>query len=320
MQPRAGQTASTDIPALPWSPGHRSGYVAVAGAPNVGKSTLINAYLGEKIAIVSPKPQTTRHRVLGILTRDDAQVIFVDTPGLHRPSNRLGDYMVEVAREALKDSDAILWLVDAAQPPGSADEAVAQALSEVPETATALVLNKTDLVEPALMEEREAAYRHLAPVHACFRTSATVGTGLDQLLSWVISELPEGPRYYPADQIAEREERFFTAELIREQILHHLRQEVPHSIAVTVDEFKERPNGVAYIAATLYVEKESQKGIVIGAGGGTLKRVSIDARREIERFLGRPVYLELWVKVRRNWRRNEARLRELGYRVARRAN
>ncbi|MHB0878387.1 MAG: GTPase Era [Anaerolineae bacterium] len=301
-------------PELDWPEGHRSGYAAVIGAPNVGKSTLINAFVGEKIAIVSSKPQTTRHRLLAILSRPEAQVIFFDTPGLHRPLHDLGEYMVETARDAIADADVILFVADLSHGATGEDRAAAAAVVKPGSRAVALVLNKADLATPEQAEERSREYRTLLTADAVFTISAANGFGLDELLAWVTSQLPEGPRLYPEDQVTDREERFLVAELIREQALLHLRKEVPHAIAVSVDEFQERPNGVVHIAATVLVEKESQKGIVIGAGGATLKSINTAARVEIERFLDHPVYLETWVKVRHNWRRDRAQLRGLGFR------
>jgi len=305
------------VPREGWPEGHRSGFVAVMGAPNVGKSTLLNAILGQKIVIVSPKPQTTRHRVLGILTRADAQIVFMDTPGVHRPLHRLGEYMVEAARQTLDEADAVLWLVDASREPDSEDRLVATALAEHAGAARALVLNKTDLVGEAHIAERQEEYLALLPAVRVLRTSALTGEGLDDVLAWLLEVLPQGPPYYPEDQVTDREERFLAAELVREQALRHLREEVPHALAVSVDEYKERDNGVVYIAASLFVEKESQKRIVIGAGGSVLKSISTEARQEIERMVGAPVYLQLWVKVRANWRRNPVYLRGLGYRLPR---
>ena len=297
-----------------WPEGHRSGYVAVVGAPNVGKSTLINAFVGEKIAIVSSKPQTTRHRLLAILTRPDSQVIFFDTPGLHHPLHDLGEYMVRTARDAIADAEVILFMADLSHGATGEDREAAAAVAKPGSRPVALVLNKADLATPEQIEQRAREYRTLLPSDGVFTISAANGSGIDDLLAWVTHQLPEGPRFYPEDQVTDREERFLAAELIREQALLRLRKEVPHAIVVTVDEFDERPNGVVHIGATVYVEKESQKGIVIGAGGATLKGISTAARAEIEHLLGRPVYLETWVKVRRNWRRDRAHLRDFGFR------
>lgn len=301
-------------PELDWPEGHRSGYVAVIGAPNAGKSTLINAFVGEKIAIVSSKPQTTRHRLMAILSRPESQVIFFDTPGLHRPLHDLGEYMVEAARDAIADADVVVFVADLSHGATGEDREAATAIAKPGSRVVALVLNKADLATPEQAELRGREYRTLVPADAVFTVSAANGSGLEDLLAWLTSQLPEGPRLYPADVVTDREERFLVAELIREQALLRLRKEVPHAIAVGVDEFNERETGTVHIAATILVEKESQKGIVIGAGGATLKGINVAARAEIERFLDRPVYLETWVKVRRNWRRDRAQLRGLGFR------
>lgn len=297
-------------PELP--PDHRSGFVALIGKPNVGKSTLLNAWLGERVAAVSAKPQTTRTRLLGILTRPDAQVIFVDTPGIHKPRTKLGEYMVKVARQAIPDADVVLFMVDASEPPTQADVAIAQMLASPSTPPVILVLNKVDLLSPNELEARSRSYEALGQFVEVARISALLGKNLDRLLEAVIARLPLGPRYYPEDQLTDRHERFIASELIREQAMELLQQEVPHALAVVVEEFKERPNDVLYIAATIYTEKESQKGIVIGHNGSMLKRIGSKAREALESFFGRKVYLDLWVKVRKDWRRDERFLREIG--------
>ncbi len=294
-------------------PDHRSGFVALAGKPNVGKSTLLNAWLGTKVAAVSPKPQTTRNRLLGILTRPDAQVIFVDTPGIHLPRTKLGTYMVKTAKDAIMDADVVLFIVDMSELPNQADREIANLLAGLEGVTTFLVMNKADLLSPEERADRRAAYEALGQFAASVEISALHGHNLDELLGLTISSLPYGPRYYPEDQITDQQERFVASELIREQILRLLEQEVPHAVAVMVQEFKERPNDIVYIAANIFVEKESQKGIVIGQNGRMLKRIGQEARLALEQFLGRRVYLDLWVKVRKNWRRDERYLRELGY-------
>ena len=300
--------------------GHKSGFVAVIGRPNVGKSTLMNVILGEKIAIVSPKPQTTRFRQLGIYTRADAQIVFIDTPGLHEPRTKLGEYMVGVAIEALRDADVILWVVDASEPPTAEDRRIAEHIAEVgDQTPLVLVLNKTDRVrdEGRLRAHRAAFEELVAPVRT-LQTVATQAVGVAELVEALIELLPEGPRYYPADQLSDTALRDIVAEIIREKALLNLEQEVPHGVATQVEEFKQRNDNLTYIAATLYVERESHKGIVIGKGGKMLKRISQQSREEIERLLGTRVYLELWVKVLKHWRKNESALRRLGYRLPRR--
>lgn len=300
-------------------PDHRSGFVAVVGRPNVGKSTLINGWLGQKIAAVSPKPQTTRQRLMGILTRADAQVIFFDTPGLHRPQHPLGQFMVDQAQQTLPDADVICLVVDGSTPPSSADRSVAEEIAaRAPDATLVLAINKVDLMPAGQVAERVAAYRSLAPAAADWVVlSALEETGRADLLERMVSLLPFGPRYYPEDQVTDLQERFIAAELIREQVLLHTQQEVPHSVAVLVDEFKERPDGLVYISATIYVERDSQKKIILGKGGQQIKQIGQGARGQIEELVDGKVYLELWVKVWEQWRRNERWLRELGYALPR---
>ena len=293
-------------------PDHRSGYVAVIGKPNVGKSTLMNALLGQKVAIVSPKPQTTRQQLLGILTRPDAQLIFVDTPGIHLPHHALGEYMVETAKQAIPDADLVCFLVDLAEEPDGADRAIAKLVAEV-SAPKLLLMNKADLVPAKQLEARAAAYRALGKFADDLVISALQGAGLDALLRLMIQHLPLGPRYFPEDQVTDQYMRAIAAEMIREQVLNHLEQEVPHAVAVVVEEYKERPDGSTYIAANIFVEKDSQKGIIIGARGSMLRRIGQAARAEIEEMTGSKVFLELWVKVLKNWRKEPRLLQRLGY-------
>lgn len=294
---------------------HRSGFVAVVGRPNVGKSTLMNGYLGQKIAIISNKPQTTRHTQLGILSRPDAQVIFVDTPGMHEPRNPLGEYMVDAATRALADADTILFIVDVSAPPGPSDERLAALIAGRAEAAPVLLaLNKSDQLRPEDILPHSMAYRALAPQAEWLLISATRGDNLDELLALLIAALPPGPPLYPEDEVTQTQVRDLAAEFVREAALNALAEEVPHGIAVEVDEFKERGDKGAYISATVYVERESHKGIVIGRGGAMLKKIGSAARQEIERLLDYPVFLELHVKVRPNWRKNENDVQRLGYR------
>nr|MBC7244412.1 GTPase Era [Chloroflexota bacterium] len=294
-------------------PDHRSGFVTLVGRPSVGKSTLLNAYVGQKVAIVSKKPQTTRNRIQGILTRPDAQIIFVDTPGIHQPLHKLGEYMVKTAHKAVPDADVVLSVVDVSVTPTEEDRMVAEFLVKKCSSPIILVLNKMDLLPPDKVSAHSEAYFALGRFDDWMMTSATRGQNLDKLLDMVIARLPFGPRYYPAGQVTDLSERFIASELIREQVLHFLHQEVPYAVAVVIEEFTERRPGLTYIAATIYVEKESQKGIVIGAKGEMLKKIGAAAREEIERMLDTKVFLELWVKVRPKWQRDEAALRYVGY-------
>ena len=303
-----------ELPTLEELPeGYRSGFVAVLGKPNVGKSTLINAFVGQKIAIISPKPQTTRRRLRGILTLPQAQIIFVDTPGIHFPKHKLGEYMVETATRALKGIDLALFMVDVSQPHTEEDEEIARLLREYRPAPVILVLNKVDLLRPEREEAHREAYLALGEFREWLFLSATRGDNRERLLELIIEYLPLGPQYYPPDQVTDQEVRFMAAELIREQALEFLHQEVPHSVAVVVEEFQERREDLTFISATIYVEKKSQKGIVLGQGGKTVKRIGTAARKEIEALLGKRVYLELWVKVSKKWRRDEGALRRLGY-------
>lgn len=297
-------------------PGHKSGFVAVIGRPNVGKSTLMNTILGQKVAIVSPKPQTTRNRILGILTRPHYQIIFMDTPGIHRPKHKLGEYMVHTATRTIPDADVILFVVDVSVLPTDEDQMIARLVARRKgEAPVLLVLNKMDLLPAARVERHTKAYWALVEHRAWMMTTATTGENVDKLLDQIVEALPEGPRYYPGDQVTDQTEREIAAELIREQVLRYTRQEVPHSVAVVVEAFKERREDLIYVAANIYVERESQKRILIGANGRMLRQIGTAARREIERFTGSRVYLDLWVKVRKKWRRKEQELRRLGYRL-----
>jgi GTP-binding protein Era len=284
----------------------KSGFVALVGRPNVGKSSLINAALGQKIMITSDKPQTTRNQLRGILTGDNYQIIWLDTPGLHRPLHRLGAQMVEQTQSALLNVDLVLWLVDIADGYTPADRRVAAILanSSVP---VYVVWNKIDLLDPG------SSVTEIPGFDRVFQVSAHSGQGVAELLETVVRALPEGPFYYPSDQVADHPERFIVAELIREQVLAHTAAEVPHATAVIVDELQERSGGKVYIAANIFVERESQKGIIIGANGARLKKIGAAARPMIEELLAASVYLDLWVKVRKNWRNQEKDLKEFGY-------
>ena len=295
----------------------RSAFVAILGRPNVGKSTLVNALLGQKIAAVSPKPQTTRKRQLGILTTDTAQLVFVDTPGIHSPRHKLGTFLNQEAEEALEGVDVILWLVEIPARPQEEDVQIAALLNRVPRRIPiVLTANKIDLVGPDVLAARLEAYAGLLNRDVqIISISAAQNQNLDELQSLLISLAPVRPPEYDEEQITDSYERDIAADLIREACLLRLREEVPHGVGVRIDEFTERENGMLYIAATIFVERESQKGIVIGEGGKMLKQIGSSARKEIEEMGGKPVFLELRVKVLKDWRNNEEALRRLGYKI-----
>jgi GTPase len=294
----------------------KSGFVAVMGRPNVGKSTLVNALLGQKIAAVSPRPQTTRKHQLGILTSENAQIVFVDTPGVHRPRHKLGERMNEEAQDALENCELTLFLVDASQPPGDEDRLLASRIIHLNAAQkTILVLNKIDLLPQGAsatrLIEHQTAYHALLPQADVLAISARRGDNCDALLAAMLARLPEGEPLYPEEQVTDLFERDIASELIREAALLLLRDEIPHGIAVRIDEFIERGETGAYIAATVIVERESHKPIVIGEGGSMLKKIGSAARKEIETMSGRKVYLELRVKVQKNWREDDRAVRQL---------
>ena len=294
-------------------PDHRSGFVAVVGRPNVGKSTLMNAILGQKVAIVSHRPQTTRNRISGILTREDCQIVFIDTPGIHKPEHRLGKFMVDEAFRALPDADVALWVVDVSKMPRKDDRRVADALNNQ-HLPVILTMNKIDITPPDKLLAHADAYRTLiGDLADDIAVSALKGQGVEALVEVVRGHLPPGPRYYPPDQVSDVQERFLVAELIREKALRYLREEVPHAVAVDLQDFEERENGVVYIFARIFVERESQKGILVGKRGSMIKKIGAEARKEIETALEKRIYLDLHVKVRPKWRANPAELRRLGY-------
>jgi GTP-binding protein Era len=296
----------------------KSGFVAVMGRPNVGKSTLINALLKQKVAAVSPRAQTTRKRQMGILTlhreEGDAQVVFVDTPGIHKPRHKLGELMNREATETLQECDSILFVGDASQTPQPDDHLLFELLRRLKRPAPIiLALNKIDLVETTVREERMQSFQEKLPTSRGITISATQGIGLDELQVIILDSLPEGEPYFPEEQLTDLYERDIAADLIREAALNLLREEVPHGIAVRIDQFTEREEKGAYIEATLFVERESHKPIVIGQGGQMLKKIGTAARKEIEAMSGRKVFLSLRVKTRQGWRNDEKVLKNFGF-------
>ncbi|KAF0106338.1 MAG: GTP-binding protein Era [Chloroflexi bacterium] len=295
---------------------NRAGYVAVIGRPNVGKSTLVNTLLEQKIAAVSAKPQTTRRRQLGILTLPDAQVIFVDTPGLHVPQHKLGDYMNQEAVESLRDADLILWLIDASVPITPEDQMIATRLQTIKKRPPILiVLSKADMINEDTLFERKKQSLALFPAEDMLAVSSITKSGLDILKQKILAVLPFGERYFDEETVTDYRERDIAAELIRESVLTFVRDEVPHCIAVRVDQYEERGDKGAYIEATIFVERDSQKGIVIGQKGEMVKKIGTRARQEIESMSGRKVFLDLRAKVNKNWRNSPDALRLLGYTV-----
>lgn len=289
---------------------YRSGYVALVGKPNVGKSTLMNALVGKKLSIVTRKPQTTRHRVLGILSREKYQIIFVDTPGIIEPRYGLHQSMMHAVKDAVVDADLLVFMADAKQ--DSPDEF---SLDFVGDRPAILVVNKMDLIRKEDALPLVESYTSIRAFEAVVPISAVSGFNLDTLLEEVVRRIPIGPPYYPPDQISEHPERFFTAEIIREKVFELYREEIPYSVQVNVVQFNERPDEKDYVAAEIVVERDAQKGILIGKGGRALKRLGTSARKDIEAFLGRAVYLDLHVKVRPDWRNRSSFLRSYGYRT-----
>jgi GTPase len=290
-----------------------SGFVSVIGRPNVGKSTLINSLLGKKVLIVSDKPQTTRNRIQAILTTENAQVIFLDTPGLHKPKHKLGDYMVKSALGAFKDVELILFMVEAVSPPGPGDSYIASLLQGV-KSPVYLVMNKTDLAPQEYEEKFLPLYRKLYDFKNFFLISAREEQNLESLLNGIMEVLPEGPQYYPSETLVDHPEQFLAGELIREKIFMKTREEIPHAVAVEVSSMKLRKGkDLLDIQAVIYVEKDSQKKIIIGRNGTMLKEIGTEARYELERVFGNPVFLDLWVKVKKDWRKKDHNLRQFGY-------
>lgn len=292
---------------------YKSGFISIIGRPNVGKSTFLNHVVGQKIAIMSDKPQTTRNRVQGVVTTDDAQFIYIDTPGIHKPKHRLGDFMVKVARNTLAEVDIIMFMVNAEQKIGPGDRYILEMLEHTKKPVF-LIINKIDLVHPDALLETIVTYKEEYDFTEIVPISALQGNNVDRLLETLKKYLPEGPQYYPEDQVTDHPERFIIAEFIREKVLHATREEIPHSVAVVIEKI-ERDNklDMINIMATIVVDRDSQKGIVIGKQGSLLKEIGTKARRDIEMLLGTKVFLELWVRVQKDWRNKPGRLKEYGF-------
>lgn len=291
----------------------KSGFVSLLGRPNVGKSTLLNQVIGQKIAIMSDKPQTTRNKIHGVYTTERAQIVFIDTPGIHKPKTKLGDFMVKSAINTLNEVDIILFLVDVAEGYGAGDQFIIEQLKQV-KTPVYLVLNKIDQVHPEQLLPIIEHYRQLHSFAEIIPVSALLGNNVNTLIEQILERLPEGPQYYPSDQVTDHPERFIVAELIREKILELTREEIPHSVAVEIEEMKAREHtDTIYVSAVVYTERESQKRIIIGKEGSVLKEVGKRARADVEKLLGNKIYLELWVKVKKDWRNKLGSLRNFGY-------
>ena len=291
---------------------HKSGFVSIIGRQNVGKSTFMNRVIGHKIAIMSDKAQTTRNKIQGVMTREDAQIIFLDTPGIHKPKHKLGDYMMRVAKNTLSEIDAIMFMVNVNEDIGRGDEYIMEMLKNV-KTPVFLVLNKIDLVHPDALMPKIEKYKTYMDFTEIVPISALEGLNVDHFIDVLKDYLPEGPKYYPDDQISDHPEQFVVGEIIREKILHLTSEEIPHAIGVNVDRMIKESEERVRIEATIFVERDSQKGIVIGKGGKKLKEVGKRARRDIEMLLGSKVYLELWVKVQKDWRNKVNFIRQMGY-------
>ncbi|MGX7183666.1 GTPase Era [Enterococcus pallens] len=292
---------------------HKSGFVAIVGRPNVGKSTLLNRIVGQKIAIMSDKAQTTRNKIQGVYTTDEAQLVFIDTPGIHKPKHRLGDYMVEAAYSALREVDAIMFMISADQKRGPGDNFILERLKNQ-NVPVYLIINKIDKIHPDELLAIIDDYRQVMEFKEVIPISATEGNNVEHMMETLVDQMPEGPQYFPEDQVTDHPEYFIVSELIREKVLQLTRDEVPHSVAVVTDSMKRDENQKVHIQATIIVERTSQKGIIIGKGGKMLKNVGTQARKDIERLLGDKVFLELWVKVQKDWRDKKTYLQDYGYR------
>ncbi|PLS01186.1 GTPase Era [Neobacillus cucumis] len=293
--------------------GYKSGFISIIGRPNVGKSTFLNRVIGQKIAIMSDKPQTTRNKIQGVLSLPDAQMIFIDTPGIHKPKHKLGDFMMKVAQNTLKEVDLILFMVNAEEGFGRGEEFILEKFQSV-NTPIFLVINKIDQIHPDELLPIIESYKEKYDFKEIVPISALEGNNVERLLDQIKVFLPEGPQYYPADQVTDHPERFIITELIREKALHLTREEIPHSLAVVLDKMERQPNkDIIHVMATVIVERDSQKGIIIGKQGSMLKEIGKRARVDIENLLGSKVFLELWVKVQKDWRNRMSQLRDYGF-------
>lgn len=288
-----------------------SGFVALVGRPNAGKSTLLNYMVGQKVAIMSDKPQTTRNKIMGIVNGEDSQTIFIDTPGIHKPRHQLGEKMVSLAESTLSEVDVVVWVVDCSQKLGTGDEYVAEKLRKI-KTPILLALNKIDLVKKEDLLPILSTYSALVDFSSIIPISAKTGENLGAFADEIVKRLPRGPRYFPEDMVTDQPERLIMAELIREKVLDLTREEIPHAIGVEMEEIKTRPNDDIYARAVIYVERESQKGIVIGKKGTLLKEIGQKARADMEALLGNKVFLELWVKVKKDWRNSKKAIQDMG--------
>ncbi|AEN99190.1 GTPase Era [Fructilactobacillus sanfranciscensis] len=290
----------------------KSGFVAIVGRPNVGKSTFLNRVVGQKIAIMSDKAQTTRNKIQGVYTTKDAQIVFLDTPGIHKPENKLDEYMDASALSSLREVEAVLFMVSATETRGAGDNYIIDQLKKV-DVPVYLIINKIDEINPDKLLVIMDTYRKAYDWAEVFPISALRGNNVDELIGNLIDHLPEGPQYYPDDQVTDHPERFIVQEIVREKILENTRQEIPHSVAVYVESMKTNENGKVQIEASIIVDREGQKRIIIGKGGALLKYISIGARREIEKLLGSKVNLKLWIRVQSGWRDKDTALNNLGY-------
>lgn len=290
----------------------KSGFITIIGRPNVGKSTFLNRVIGQKIAIMSDKAQTTRNTIQGVLTQNDAQMIFIDTPGIHKPKHKLGDFMVKLAENTLNEVDAVIFMINAEEGYGKGDQYIIDRLAQVSRPVY-LIVNKIDQVHPDQLFDLIIRYKDKYPFKEIIPISALEGNNVDHLLTVLKDQLPSGPKYYPDDQITDHPERFIISELIREKALQLTREEVPHSIAVVIEQIEKKPDEKVLVQAIIIIERKSQKGIIIGKQGAMLKKIGSQARRDIERLLGSKVYLELWVKVQKDWRNKERYLQEYGF-------